>query len=334
MKSNIKTFLFFCMITCLAALSLNATSTLLFENSDFEKGTLENWTATGDAFKYQPLKGDYLFARTKFVKSTHKGEYWIGTFEKCLDPNKPPSKSVQTDRPTGTLVSIPFEIKEDAIQFLLGGGLFKQEHGIYVALQIGGREVLKTKKGRNNERMIPVCWDVSKFKGKTAQIVIADKYSGAWGHINVDDFRYGKPAPAPAPKKVAAAKPKPKKKAVKAAKNKKKEKQTGASEFILKEADYPKALAAIVKKYPGSRVNSGNQNDNEVVARLFKKDGVAKKVYDYYRKEVTAAGWKIKNESDFAGAKTYEFTKDGREFIVSIRVVNDLTMITLALPLK
>ena len=54
-------------------------------NLDFETGTLKDWTAEGDAFTGQPIKGDNVAARRPDMKSEHQGDYWIGTYEKLGD---------------------------------------------------------------------------------------------------------------------------------------------------------------------------------------------------------------------------------------------------------
>src|SRR6185295_3545215 len=68
-------------------------------NLDFETGTLKDWTATGTAFDGQPVKGDAVAKRRADMKSEHKGEYWIGTYENPAG-----------DTPTGTLTSVPFKV--------------------------------------------------------------------------------------------------------------------------------------------------------------------------------------------------------------------------------
>src|SRR5712671_455626 len=54
-------------------------------NLDFETGTLKDWTATGDAFAGQPIKGDTVAPRRGDMKSQHQGQYWIGTYERNGD---------------------------------------------------------------------------------------------------------------------------------------------------------------------------------------------------------------------------------------------------------
>ncbi len=161
---------------------------LLFPNSDFEHGDLSNWHATGTAFDYQPTKGDNPTARRRRQPSNHRGDYWIGTFEKYQGlPEQQPGQT-KGDRPTGTLTSIPFKIAGDSISFLVGGG--DNPGSVYVALVAGKREVLKAT-GNNHETMKRVTWDVSQFQGQEAVIFIVDQSNRGWGHINADDFRYG-----------------------------------------------------------------------------------------------------------------------------------------------
>jgi len=160
---------------------------LLFLNSDFENGDLTNWTASGNAFDFQPTKGDNPTARTRNQPSQHQGTFWIGTFEKYQGkPGQKPGQR-QGDIPTGSLTSIPFEIDHESITFLIGGG--KKAESVYVALVIDGREVLKTR-GNNSESMQRQTWDVKSYRGKSAHILINDQSNKGWGHINADDFRY------------------------------------------------------------------------------------------------------------------------------------------------
>ena len=163
---------------------------LLFDNSDFEMGDLTNWTATGDAFDFQPTRGDNPTARKRMQPSKHQGEFWVGTYEKYQGAAGQKPGQIQGDRPTGTLTSIPFEVIGDRITFLAGGD--NRQESEYVALVVEGKEVLKAS-GKQSETMERQVWDVSAYKGKTAQIVISDQLRTGWGHINADDFRYDSP---------------------------------------------------------------------------------------------------------------------------------------------
>src|SRR5687768_2341502 len=50
-------------------------------NLDFEAGDLRDWTASGDAFNKQPVRGDLVAKRRGDQRSNHQGEFWIGGFE-------------------------------------------------------------------------------------------------------------------------------------------------------------------------------------------------------------------------------------------------------------
>ena len=161
---------------------------LLFENSDFEKGTLDNWKATGNAFIAQPIAGDNAAARNR-ESARQQGNYWIGTYDKYNLHNGSKPGAIQGDSPTGKLRSIKFTIQGPIISFLIGGGQYPDR--AYVALVVDGIEVCKAV-GRTSEEMRSHYWFVSKWVGKTAFITINDLVADAesWGHINVDYFHY------------------------------------------------------------------------------------------------------------------------------------------------
>src|SRR3954452_24259418 len=79
-------------------------------NLDFETGTLQDWTAEGDAFKDQPIKGDTVSPRRGDNRSRHQGQFWIGGYEKY------------GDKPQGTLTSAAFKVTHPWASFLVGGG--------------------------------------------------------------------------------------------------------------------------------------------------------------------------------------------------------------------
>src|SRR5262245_8573991 len=101
-------------------------------NLDFETGTLKDWTAEGDAFLDQPIKGDTVYPRRKDMHSGHQGQYWIGGFEK------------HGDKPTGTLTSVPFKITHPWASFLVGGGSHADTR-VEVALTPGGEVIHRTR---------------------------------------------------------------------------------------------------------------------------------------------------------------------------------------------
>jgi len=169
---------------------------LLFENSDFEKGTLENWRAEDTAFQHQPTRGDNLSARGYPVPSNHQGDYWIGTYEKYQGRSGEVAGTIQGDMPYGNLTSTPFTIREERIAFLVGGGEYRViNSGLrsYVGLEIDGEAVLKAC-GRNSELMEMQVWDVKKWLGRTARIVVTDAHApvelASFKHVNADYFHY------------------------------------------------------------------------------------------------------------------------------------------------
>jgi len=161
--------------------------------TDFETGEMQGWHTIGNAFRYQPTKGDNVKIRRPGDRSNHQENYWIGTYEHYQ--GKPAEKpgSIQGDGPIGRLRSNAFKITTERMSFLVGGGA---DYATRVELLVETDPIeqryspVMYATGKNTEKMSRVEWDISKYQGKLAKIRIVDDASGSWGHINIDDFKF------------------------------------------------------------------------------------------------------------------------------------------------
>jgi len=144
-------------------------------NLDFETGTLKDWTATGNAFDKQPVKGDLVAARRSDMKSQHQGQYWIGGFE------------VAGDKPTGTLTSATFKVTQPWASFLFAAGSTPQTRAELVSAK--DQSIIFKTSGGEVENLGRVVVDLRKHQGEEIFIRLIDEYTGGWGHLNFDDFR-------------------------------------------------------------------------------------------------------------------------------------------------
>src|SRR5438552_9618176 len=158
-------------------------------NLDFETGTLKDWTATGDAFAGQPIKGDTVAPRRGDMKSQHQGQYWIGGYER------------NGDKPQGTLTSLPFQVTHPWASFLVGGGPHPTTCVELVRKDTG--EVFSRTSGLEEENLRRVAVDLRPLAGKEIFIRLVDKHTGHWGHVNFDDFRFHTAKPEVPPRPVA-----------------------------------------------------------------------------------------------------------------------------------
>src|SRR3954468_10773858 len=155
-------------------------------NLDFETGDLRDWTAEGDAFKGQPIKGDTVHPRRGDMKSEHQGLYWIGGYEKLQD------------KPIGTLTSVPFKGTHPWASFLVNGGPYEVTCVELVRKDSGA--IFHRSSGSEEENLRRVAVDLRPHMGKEIFVRIVDKHTGHWGHINFDDFRFHSEEPKVAPR--------------------------------------------------------------------------------------------------------------------------------------
>ncbi len=137
--------------------------------ADFEGDSYGDWKATGEAFGKGPARG--TLADQQNV-SGFLGKGLVNTF-------------LGGDRPQGTLISPAFEISRKYINFLIGGGSHAGQTCINLLVN---DKVVRTAAGKDNEKLEWLFWNVEDLQGKTARIEIADRNSGGWGHINIDQI--------------------------------------------------------------------------------------------------------------------------------------------------
>lgn len=148
-------------------------------NLDFEQGSLKDWTASGDAFANQPVRGDAVARRRADMKSQHQGEYWIGTFEGGLG-----------DKAQGTLTSAPFKVEYGWASFLVGGGSLPKTKVELVLKEGESERAVFRASGPDSENLRPIVANLTPYVGKQIFIRVVDQESGPWGHINFDNFRF------------------------------------------------------------------------------------------------------------------------------------------------
>ncbi len=158
-----------------AAPATDAKADILFE--DFESGTYDNWTVTGQAFGDKPQTQKTIGGYQGNVGA--KGEWFVNSH----NIRKVGDDVGKGDGLTGTLTSKPFTIERSHITFLIGGGAHKDQ--TCVNLIIDGK-VVRTATGGNDNRMAPGAFDVRDLQGKKAQIQIVDNHTGGWGNIGFD----------------------------------------------------------------------------------------------------------------------------------------------------
>jgi len=137
-----------------------------FENNDWGK-----WISEGKAQGGKPTTENHLEGQTTVFGFSGKG--YVNTMH-------------SGDKTIGTLTSPEFTVKDNYINFMIGGG---GGENVYIALLIDGKEVKKSR-GINLEELRWQNWNVEKFKNKKAKIKIVDNEIGGWGHINIDEIEF------------------------------------------------------------------------------------------------------------------------------------------------
>ncbi|MEI8226570.1 MAG: DUF4980 domain-containing protein, partial [Bacteroidota bacterium] len=137
--------------------------------NNFEDETFGNWQVTGDAF------GDGPAGRLMPIQSRING----------IRGEKIANSFHNGQSGTGSLTSPKFKVERNYINFLVGGGKLPDSTGLYLLVK---DKILYNSTGNNQNNLQWQIWDVSEFKGETAQIVIFDFSVRAKGYIMVDQI--------------------------------------------------------------------------------------------------------------------------------------------------
>lgn len=157
-------------------------------NFDFEYNTLEDWTATGNAFQNQPTsdRDEDIYGKEFLNDLEITGQYFVS------------SGGTINYADTGTLVSKTFKITHPFAAFKVAGGALQETRVELVNAE--SEEVIFKISGNNSAVFRPVVVDLSDKIGDQIFIRLIDREEGIspipyipddiWAHISFDDFRF------------------------------------------------------------------------------------------------------------------------------------------------
>ncbi len=145
--------------------------------ADFEGENYGEWRVTGDAFGERPASATVPGGMGPVFN--YKGKSLVNSFA-----------SPKRDDSTGTLESPEFVVERSKLVFYIGGGAFPGATGIDLIIDgetVASATGLFSTPNRGHEGLERRVWDVSKYEGQKARILIYDKKAGGnWGHIKLD----------------------------------------------------------------------------------------------------------------------------------------------------
>lgn len=158
-----------------------APDLLPFPNSDFELGTLDNWTVEGAAFQGQPKRHE---------RETPANPYepdGVFRIDACPAPGTAGGDSA-SEPAVHTLTSILFEVRGQALAFR-----FRASAGAAVQLLVDGR-VAQSVEGAGEKEARSVLWLIGEHDGRYAQIQIVALPGNPLSCIVIDGFYYARRA--------------------------------------------------------------------------------------------------------------------------------------------
>lgn len=155
-------------------------------NVDFEYATLQDWKATGEAFKGQPTSDRSTEFYEEDMSLDASGQFFIT------------SGGTRQYQATGTLTSTSFEVTHPYAAFKVSGGALKETRVEIINAETG--ETIFEITGNDHQRLRPVVVNLQDHMGEQIYIKLIDNETGIskipyigdniWAHISFDDFRF------------------------------------------------------------------------------------------------------------------------------------------------
>ncbi len=155
-------------------------------NLDFETGTLQDWTAKGEAFAAPVFSADPSPVHEKNMRIGFEGKHFLS------------SGGTTNYKLTGRLTSVPFKVTQPYAAFRVSGGALQDTRVELV--RAANDEVIFHTTGNGRATLLPVVVDLKPYLGQEIFIRIVDNETGIsqipyikndiWAHINFDDFRF------------------------------------------------------------------------------------------------------------------------------------------------
>jgi len=155
-------------------------------NLNFEKGTLQDWKATGEAFTSSLISQDPSPVHEKNMRIGLSGKHFVS------------SGGTKNYKKTGTLTSVPFTVTHPFASFKVSGGALQDTRVELV--RADNKEVFFQITGTGRPTLQPVVVDLTALLNKEIFIRLIDNETGistipyirddTWAHINFDDFLF------------------------------------------------------------------------------------------------------------------------------------------------
>ncbi len=155
-------------------------------NLNFETGTLQDWTATGDAFSDPLISQDPSPVHEQDMRINFSGDYFVS------------SGGTKNYKGTGTLTSAPFTVTHPFASFMVSGGALQDTRVEVVRTDY--QEIIFQITGSGRATLQPVVIDLQEHMNKEIFIRLVDNETGIsqipyikddiWAHINFDDFLF------------------------------------------------------------------------------------------------------------------------------------------------